>query len=307
MKTIIDKEAVGARIKQIRMNKGYTLEAFGKLFGAKKGNVQQWEKGRSLPNKERLTTISKIADMTVNELIYGSIDEFIENNLDLLINNYKYPFTHTFKIFNLLYQTKLSIKASQELYNSEITINEVETIIKCFYSALDIIVHYDIYIYIQDNLYLLKKYFSNTREYLFNNINRIMELREFAINNAKIDDFELKKFPEVNLKLTQDKEIVKFSEEIYINFIDIAENSNIEKIIYFPLFFEVIEKLRLGNNAILYKKLSSIVDDSLSKIMQTTGEDKEIEKHNLIKKLISIVEKNSDLSSIPIYLGRLEK
>ena len=171
MKTIIDKEAVGSRIKQIRMNKGYTLEAFGKLFGAKKGNVQQWEKGRSLPNKERLTTISKIADMTVNELIYGSIDEFIENNLELFIKNYKYPFPHTFKIFNLLYETKLSIRASQELHNSEITINDLETVIKCFYSTLDFIVHHDIYIYIQDNLYLLKKYFTNTREYLFNNIN----------------------------------------------------------------------------------------------------------------------------------------
>lgn len=307
MKTIIDKEAVGARIKQIRMNKGYTLEAFGKLFGAKKGNVQQWEKGRSLPNKERLTTISKIADMTVNELIYGSIDEFIENNLELFIKNYKYPFPHTFKIFNLLYETKLSIRASQELHNSEITINDLETVIKCFYSALDIIVHHDIYIYIQDNLYLLKKYFTNTREYLFNNINRIMELREFAINNAKIDDFELKKFPEINSKLIQDKEIVKFSEEIYINFIDIAENSNIEKIIYFPLFFEVIEILRLGNNEILYKKISSIIDDSLSKIMQATEVDKEIEKHNLINKLISVVEKNSDLSSIPIYLGKMKK
>ncbi len=307
MKTIIDKEAVGARIKQIRMNKGYTLEAFGKLFGAKKGNVQQWEKGRSLPNKERLTTISKIADMTVNELIYGSIDEFIENNLELFIKNYKYPFPHTFKIFNLLYETKLSIRASQELHNSEITINDLETVIKCFYSALDFIVHHDIYIYIQDNLYLLKKYFTNTREYLFNNINRIMELREFAINNAKIDDFELKKFPEVNSKLIQDKEIVKFSEEIYINFIDIAENSNIEKIIYFPLFFEVIEKLRLGNNEILYKKISSIIDDSLSKIIQATEVDKEIEKHNLINKLISVVEKNSDLSSIPIYLGKMKK
>ena len=307
MKTIIDKEAVGARIKQIRMNKGYTLEAFGKLFGAKKGNVQQWEKGRSLPNKERLTTISKIADMTVNELIYGSIDEFIENNLELFIKNYKYPFPHTFKIFNLLYETKLSIRASQELHNSEITINNLETVIKCFYSTLDFIVHHDIYIYIQDNLYLLKKYFTNTREYLFNNINRIMELREFAINNAKIDDFELKKFPEVNSKLIQDKEIVKFSEEIYINFIDIAENSNIEKIIYFPLFFEVIEKLRLGNNEILYKKISSIIDDSLSKIIQAAEVDKEIEKHNLINKLISVVEKNSDLSSIPIYLGKMEK
>ena len=89
--------------------------------------------------------------------------------------------------------------------------------------------------------------------------------------------------------------------------IDFFSSANIEKIIYFPLFFEVIEKLRLGNNEILYKKISSIVDDSLSKIMQTIGEDKEIEKHNLINKLISVVEKNSDLSSIPIYLGKMEK
>lgn len=81
----INKKAVGARIKQIRMNKGYTLEAFGKLFGAKKGNVQQWEKGRSLPNKERLTTISKIADMTVNELIYGNSEKDIEELYQKLI------------------------------------------------------------------------------------------------------------------------------------------------------------------------------------------------------------------------------
>lgn len=81
MKTNINKKAVGSRIKQIRLNKGYTLESFGKLFGASKGNVQQWENGISLPNKERLATISKIADMTVNELLYGSIDEFLDNNL----------------------------------------------------------------------------------------------------------------------------------------------------------------------------------------------------------------------------------
>ena len=69
---MVDKKAVGSRIKQIRLNKGYTLESFGKLFGASKGNVQQWENGISLPNKERLATISKIADMTVNELLYGN-------------------------------------------------------------------------------------------------------------------------------------------------------------------------------------------------------------------------------------------
>ena len=81
MKINVNKKAVGSRIKQIRMNKGYTLEAFGKFFNASKGNVQQWENGVSLPNKERLANISKIADMTVNELLYGSLDEFLDNNL----------------------------------------------------------------------------------------------------------------------------------------------------------------------------------------------------------------------------------
>lgn len=79
---VIDKKAVGKRIKQIRTTKGYTLESFGKLFGASKGNVQQWENGVSLPNKERLSTIAKIADMTVNELLYGkenvNFDELFE-------------------------------------------------------------------------------------------------------------------------------------------------------------------------------------------------------------------------------------
>lgn len=307
MKIKINKKAVGSRIKQIRLNKGYTLEGFGKLFGASKGNVQQWENGVSLPNTERIASICKIADITVNELLYGSIDEFLDNNNEELLMNSKYPFPHTFKIFNMLYETKLSIRASQELYNSEITINDVETLIKCFYSALDIIVHHNIYIYIQDNLYLLKKYFINTQEYLFDNIDRIRELREFAIENAKINEFELKQFTELNSKIISEKEKVKLSEETYINFIDIAENSNIEKIIYFPLFYEIIESLRLGNNEILYKKISSILDDGLSKLMEATSENKKIEKHNLINKLITVVEKNSDLSSIPIYLGKMKK
>ena len=81
MKIIIDKKAVGSRINQIRIRKGYTLEAFGKLFSVSKSNVLKWEQGQSLPNKERLVNISKLADLTVNELLYGSIDEFLENNI----------------------------------------------------------------------------------------------------------------------------------------------------------------------------------------------------------------------------------
>ena len=72
----VDKKAVGLRIKQLRLNKGYTLEEFGKLFGASKGNIQQWENGKSLPNKDRIKQISKLADITVNELLYGTIDSY---------------------------------------------------------------------------------------------------------------------------------------------------------------------------------------------------------------------------------------
>ena len=74
----IDKKAVGRRIKQLRISKGYTLEAFGKLFGAKKSNVHSWEKGDYLPNKERLYNISKIAGITVNELLYGNVEKDIQ-------------------------------------------------------------------------------------------------------------------------------------------------------------------------------------------------------------------------------------
>lgn len=75
----IDKKAVGQRIKYIRLNKGMTLEEFGKLFDTSKSIVQRWENGVSLPNKERIKTISKIDNISINELLYGtSIEKELE-------------------------------------------------------------------------------------------------------------------------------------------------------------------------------------------------------------------------------------
>lgn len=81
----IDKKAVGRRIREIRYNKNFTLEGFGKLFGADKSNVSKWELGRSLPNKERIKDICKVADITVNELLYGSYEKDIEELYEGLI------------------------------------------------------------------------------------------------------------------------------------------------------------------------------------------------------------------------------
>lgn len=49
-----------------------TLEEFGKIFNASKGNVSLWEKGSSLPSNERIQKIASIGDMTVEELLHGN-------------------------------------------------------------------------------------------------------------------------------------------------------------------------------------------------------------------------------------------
>ena len=67
----INKPRVGVRIKDIRMEKGMTTKEFGALFGASDSNVTSWEKGRTLPNKERLRKIADIAGMTIQKLLEG--------------------------------------------------------------------------------------------------------------------------------------------------------------------------------------------------------------------------------------------
>lgn len=77
MKNKINKKEVGERIRFIRLNRGYTIQGFGDLFGASRGNVQAWEMGACLPNKRRLQKIAQMANIGVTELLYGN-----QNNRD---------------------------------------------------------------------------------------------------------------------------------------------------------------------------------------------------------------------------------
>lgn len=60
---------IGQRIKTIRLDSGLTMEQFGKLFNTSKGTVNNWEKGRNLPNKENLVIISEMGGQSVTELL----------------------------------------------------------------------------------------------------------------------------------------------------------------------------------------------------------------------------------------------
>lgn len=88
----INKQAVGDRIKSIRLSYGWTLKQLSNeisllLLDDKpiaEGIISRWENGISLPNRERMKAISMLGNMTVEELLYGDFDEFFENLIDKL-------------------------------------------------------------------------------------------------------------------------------------------------------------------------------------------------------------------------------
>ena len=76
-------KALGERIKTIREKLGKSQTEFGQLFDppAPKSAVSRWEHGGS-PNKKRLSDIAKMGGISVEELIYGTLEESIYNILN---------------------------------------------------------------------------------------------------------------------------------------------------------------------------------------------------------------------------------
>ena len=74
----IDKTALGNRIQLIRKELGKTLKDFGKLVDdADKSLVSRWEKGLTVPNNKRLKIIAELGNLTISELLYGSIEDYL--------------------------------------------------------------------------------------------------------------------------------------------------------------------------------------------------------------------------------------
>ena len=128
MNTTIDKKLIGERIKNIRQQRGMTLEEFGKMFGASKSNVRSWEIGKNLPNPERLKTIAKIADISVDTLLYGKMKERISKMLSQIAKtNPKFNSIDVRGVTRRVYHTLPSMDyTNKEL--EEFIIHELETL-----------------------------------------------------------------------------------------------------------------------------------------------------------------------------------
>lgn len=70
-----NKKKVGKEIRKIRLEKGMTMQEFGKLFGVSKSSVSMWENGKSIPSPDRLKQIAKIGNTSVNYILSSSDSE----------------------------------------------------------------------------------------------------------------------------------------------------------------------------------------------------------------------------------------
>ncbi len=68
LKNNIEKIRLGDNIH----SKSYNKKEFGELFDSTGSLVSKWEKGTVIPNPERLFSISKFGNITVEELLYGN-------------------------------------------------------------------------------------------------------------------------------------------------------------------------------------------------------------------------------------------
>lgn len=270
MKININKKAVGSRIKQIRTNKGYTLESFGKLFGASKSNVQKWETGFTLPNKERLASISKIADLTVNELMYGSIDEFISNNTDTLLEHVGFPFPKTFKMFDIKNGIEIYIDFEREHNNKEVTINDLDYLIKIFSLYINDIIEETIIRGINYNIELLE-----------NNETETISLLKSSFDTLNILN---NKMCPIDISLLE-----MDAKTFYLSFIKLLKENLLAKVNYYPIFDFLVKQLKTDYNKPLHQRLYEIIDKYISEFNQQS-ENTQI-KNKLVDEIIETIKK----------------
>lgn len=152
------KKMAGKKIREIRKELGITQPEFGKMVDfskasfdfkySKKGDysvhpidkktVYAWETGKSVPSKNRINAIAKLANMTSNELLFGTFQDYIHGIIlfedSLLIKSKTtkeislYQYIHSY-----LYNPAIDelIQCFRHLMDSDKTTVANETLEKC--------------------------------------------------------------------------------------------------------------------------------------------------------------------------------
>jgi len=204
-----NKKEVGTRIKMIRNSKGETQEEFGNHFEAHKSIISKWENGTSLPSSERLSILSDISGMPVEQILYG-------DNYHTTLEMYEYLITE-YKSYIGLFQSMLGSFINREAF--ERANNYAQNFISRFksYSFQD----YKLENQNENKIVTPKDYQSykeDISEKLINKFKEIYDISKISDNNERQDQDSAKK--DLRLFIEQNTNIVKLQEKLYSALID---------------------------------------------------------------------------------------
>lgn len=78
-----DKKEVGQRIKAIREKLGYSMDEFGRLISdSPRSSVNSWEKGVSIPKRDKLEKIAVLGNTIPDKILYGDFQSYVHDLLD---------------------------------------------------------------------------------------------------------------------------------------------------------------------------------------------------------------------------------
>lgn len=142
MKYEINKIKIGKKIKDIRIELGYSVEEFAKKVNVSKGTISQYENGKMVPRQNVISTILKISgkkDITCDTFLYGKPLEYLEEIFSEILFELSY-YSEEKEDFKILLSKleKLLKNGELEYGKEEKIIEEILKINKEFSTYLDL-------------------------------------------------------------------------------------------------------------------------------------------------------------------------
>ena len=94
-----EKTNLGENLLKLRKGRGFSQEELAEVLGVSRQAVSKWERGEAYPDTENLIAISKLYNVTLDELVYSSVEQ--KENFSLMNEeerkNMKDEFDKTFR------------------------------------------------------------------------------------------------------------------------------------------------------------------------------------------------------------------
>ncbi len=250
------KKGVGERIKWARTSHlGLSMEEFGKRLGTSRAAVNNWEKGKNLPNVSRLKKISEISGVDFEYLMYGPLSEIIH---EIFFEIEEYRATQTlddidkkFKNYFIFMERKLS----------KIELDRYEKVYLKYFSESDDFT--DLESLSEEEIASLLDDLEKEKDDLFTFLidetkKEFFHRRADMYNRAQMIDI-------VNSTLAKIVAGRDYSNSKYINFI-VKYIQQLQHDYSYEYFYEYEGLPNRGLSEELYYEINSILDDTAHKI-----------------------------------------